>query len=170
MDELPVSKEVLKVSTLHGIIITNVCCVLLHFLRDIPVPDSSGYIYGHHTVEVIGEQQIESRSLLYVLDLVIFGIQSLIYSARFYSRTLYIDAETVVEQYDGSQGNCTAARIDYTSALLPQWITLAELLRNDSNDAQRLQRFRSSILDQPSLLDDGDEASRRQYGSMEHTD
>lgn len=163
--DLPVSRVVLSTITLQSLFITNVSCALLHYLRDIPPPEANGFVYGHYSVQVIGEKQITDKTWLYILDVVIFFSQMLIYGSLFHVNE--IQSNSSDREHDGTLGNTVAMRINLINSINAKFVTISELLRADAADNERVQRFGEAIRGPGGLLDDG---STVEYGATDRTD
>jgi hypothetical protein len=101
----------------------------LHVSRALPKPESDGFVYGHHIIQIIGQKQLSNKYWLLGLDIALFYTQILRYSVTFSTKRDYKTAEaTAIDQeYDGSQGRTICARIDLLNSLRPHWRTVHEL-------------------------------------------
>lgn len=137
---------------------SNLLSTWLHFSRDIPSPDTSGFIYGHHSVQVIGQRQITSKTYLYILDFIIFLVQTIMYAITFHSHSGEVDSKTIAMDYDGSGGNAVVLHINLLNSILNEHMSIESLQHADEVDSERLQRFRESLLGVDNAI----------YGSMDN--
>jgi hypothetical protein len=88
----------------------------------------------------------------YLLDLAIFFSQIMIYAAHYYRRNL--EEDTTEKDGDGSQGTIVALRIDLIDSIVPEHITLPEMLADDAEETERFQRFQESVFGAGGLLEE----------------
>ncbi|CCH43604.1 hypothetical protein BN7_3157 [Wickerhamomyces ciferrii] len=107
-----------KRSTFHIIVISNFFALLLHLTRELPIPNEDGYLYGHHFLQTIGQQQLPSKYWFIPLDLLVFYMQVALFTSQYSTRKNKTIKSTHVEnEHDGFQGETIALKIPIISAL-----------------------------------------------------
>lgn len=136
-----IPKNAGKRSTFHVVIISNILSVILHLTRELPIPDDNGFIYGHHTLQVIGQQQLSNKYYLLLLDILVFYLQLALFTSQYTSKKHKTIRSSLVEsEYDGFQGETIALKIPLISAMHLPFPSIEELkleeeeMENETNN------------------------------------
>lgn len=139
---------------------SNILSVLLHLTRDLPIPDANGFLYGHHTLQVIGQYQIPNKYYLIILDMVVFYLQLALFTSQYTSKKhRTIRSSLVGSEYDGFQGETIALKIPIISALHLPFPSVEELKLEEEAMENRPNET-NDVNDDDGLL-----ASQAVYGS-----
>lgn len=150
-----------KRSTFHILIISNIISVLMHLTRDLPLPEDDGFLYGHHTLQVIGQTQLPNKYYFLLLDLLVFYMQLALFTSQYSSKKHKNIRSSLMEaEYDGYQGKTTALKIPIISALNLPFPSVEELKLEEEEESQTRHQQQNQEVDDNLL------AEQIVYGSI----
>ncbi|KAH3678529.1 hypothetical protein WICMUC_001546 [Wickerhamomyces mucosus] len=120
-----------------------------HILKqELPIANDDGFIYGHHTLQIIGEQQLNNKISLIGYDLILFYLQLIVYAIQYSSKRekSTSKAEFLNINDDGYQGETLAIRIPLINVINIPLVSIEELKsEQELNDESNGTRFNSQI-------------------------
>lgn len=132
----------------------------MHLTRELPIPEDDGFLYGHHTLQVIGQTQLPNKYYFVLLDLVVFYMQLALFTSQYSLKKHKTIRSSLVEtEYDGYQGETIALKIPLISALNLPFPSVKELKLEEEASQNRNQQPNDEVGD--SLL-----AEQIVYGSI----
>lgn len=150
-----------KRSTFQLILVVNAISALIHYASDIPIPENDGFIFGHNTLQAIGQKQFTQKRWIFAYDIVLIYLQLLVFTTQY---SLKKDEQlgyssTIDQEYDGLQGRTVALRLPFLSVLKLKFVGLETLKAEDERDREESGRLESQI---DSLVDH----ETQRYGSV----
>lgn len=122
-------------------IISNILAVIAHLTRELPIPDSNKFLYGHHTLQAIGQTQLTNKYYFIPLDLLIFYLQIALFTSQYSSKKHKTIRSSLVDtEFDGLQGETIALKIPIISALHLPFPSIEELKQEEETATSRQQR------------------------------
>ncbi|KAH3687878.1 hypothetical protein WICPIJ_001171 [Wickerhamomyces pijperi] len=155
-----------KKSTFNLLILSTTFVIIFHLTTPLPKPNDDGFIYGHHTLQAIGQYQLSSKYWLLCYDLMIFFLQLTVFATQYSDKKSLHTKCTIRNSYDGFQGGINIIKIPVVGALKMKRATFEELKEDERMADQNNQRFTRQL---ESLINSNDgelETEGTGYGSI----